>query len=233
MNDVDLTPRDPSAFRDGWMFVREAARDLRTTGAIAPSGKALSWALTQPVRAQASRPLSVLEVGAGTGSVTRVLIDVLSAGSRLDVVESNRRFAARLRRLVDAHPRLAALPHQVQIHQDSIEQFAPADRYDVIISGLPMKNFSPHQVERIMDKYQQLLHPGGVLTYFAYRGARHARVLLGSRRESRRHDAVDRLMNDYQQRLAITTRTVWANLPPAAVWQLQTADAPAPSPESR
>lgn len=38
---------------EGWMFLIEAARDLRTTGAVAPSGKALARALTDPVRAQA------------------------------------------------------------------------------------------------------------------------------------------------------------------------------------
>ncbi|WP_294009746.1 VTT domain-containing protein [Streptomyces sp.] len=64
---------------DGWMFLIEAARDLRTTGAIAPSGRALARALTDPVRAQASRPLAVLEAGAGTGPVTRALIPQLSA----------------------------------------------------------------------------------------------------------------------------------------------------------
>ncbi len=46
---------------EGWMFLIEAARDLRTTGAIAPSGKALADVLTEPVRAQAPLPLAVLK----------------------------------------------------------------------------------------------------------------------------------------------------------------------------
>ena len=46
------------------MFLIEAARDLRTTGAIAPSGKALARVLTDPVRAQGAHPLAVLEAGA-------------------------------------------------------------------------------------------------------------------------------------------------------------------------
>ncbi|MCX5263329.1 class I SAM-dependent methyltransferase [Streptomyces sp. NBC_00199] len=206
---------------EGWMFLIEAARDLRTTGAIAPSGKALARALTDPVRAQAPRPLAVLEAGAGTGAVTRTLIPDLPRASRLDIVEANPRFAARLRRLVTTHPDLAARPAQVNVHQTYVEQLDSDQRYDVIVSGLPLTNFPPVQVERIMARYMELLHPGGTLTYFAYLGTRKARALTASRAEARRHSAVDDVMAAYQQTYATGRWTVWANVPPAYVWHLQ------------
>src|SRR3954452_12862916 len=113
---------------EGWMFLIEAARDLRTTGAIAPSGTALARALIEPVRVQAPRPLAVLEAGAGTGAVTRALIPQLSRGSRLDVVEANPRFAARLRHLISAHPDLADRPAQVNVHQTYVEDLKTDER---------------------------------------------------------------------------------------------------------
>ncbi|MEU5070054.1 methyltransferase domain-containing protein [Streptomyces asoensis] len=206
---------------EGWMFLIEAARDLRTTGAVAPSGKALARALTDPVRAQAPRPLAVLEAGAGTGAVTRTLIPELPRASRLDIVEPNPRFAARLRRLVTTHPDLAARPAQVNVHQTYVEQLDSDQRYDVIVSGLPLTNFPPVQVGRIMARYMELLHPGGTLTYFAYLGTRKARALTASRAEARRHAAVDEVMAAYQHTYATGRWTVWANLPPAYVWHLQ------------
>ncbi|MHB9860564.1 class I SAM-dependent methyltransferase [Streptomyces sp. YIM S03343] len=206
---------------EGWMFLIEAARDLRTTGAIAPSGTALARALTDPVRAQAPRPLAVLEAGAGTGPVTRSLIAQLSRGSRLDVVEANPRFADRLRHLVATHPGTVGRSGQVTVHQTYVEQFDTTQRYDVIVSGLPLTNFTPAQVERIMARYMDLLHPGGTLTYFAYLGTRKARALTASRAESRRHAAVDEVMASYQRAYATGRWTVWANLPPAHVWHLQ------------
>ncbi|MET7451678.1 methyltransferase domain-containing protein [Streptomyces sp. NPDC005574] len=215
-----------------WMFLIEAARDLRTTGAIAPSGQALARVLTEPVRAHGSRPLAVLEAGAGTGPVTRALIPRLSEGSCLDIVEPNPRFAARLRRLVTTHPPLAARPAQVNVHQTHVEQLDTDQRYDVIVSGLPLTNFTPVQVERIMSRYMELLHPGGTLTYFAYLGTRRARALTASRTEARRHAAVDEIMATYQRTYATGRRTVWANIPPAYVWRLQrplvSADRPTP-----
>ncbi|TPQ18356.1 class I SAM-dependent methyltransferase [Streptomyces sporangiiformans] len=204
---------------EGWMFLIEAARDLRTTGAIAPSGKALARALTDPVRAQAPRPLAVLEAGAGTGTVTRTLIPELPRASRLDIVEANPRFASRLRHLVTTHPHLA--PAQVNVNQTYVEQLDTDQRYDVIVSGLPLTNFTPVQVERIMARYMELLHPGGTLTYFAYLGTRKARALTASRAEARRHAAVDEIMATYQRTYATGRWTVWANVPPAYVWHLQ------------
>lgn len=206
---------------EGWMFLIEAARDLRTTGAIAPSGTALARALTDPVRAQSPRPLAVLEAGAGTGAVTRALIPQLCRGSRLDIVEANPRFADRLRDLVATHPSLAGRSGQVTVHQSYVERLDTTQRYDVIVSGLPLTNFAPAQVERIMARYLELLHPGGTLTYFAYLATRKARALTASRTESSRHAAVDEVMASYQRRYATGRWTVWANLPPAHVWHLQ------------
>jgi phospholipid N-methyltransferase len=206
---------------EGWMFLIEAARDLRTTGAIAPSGTALARALTDPVRAQSPRPLAVLEAGAGTGAVTRTLLPQLCGGSRLDIVEANPRFAARLRDIVATHPSQVGRSGQVTVHQSYVEQLDTTERYDVIVSGLPLTNFAPAQVERIMTRYLELLHPGGTLTYFAYLATRTARALTASRTESRRHAAVDEVMTSYQRRYATGRWTVWANLPPAHVWHLQ------------
>jgi phosphatidylethanolamine/phosphatidyl-N-methylethanolamine N-methyltransferase len=208
------------------MFVLEAARDLRTVGAVAPSGKALARALTEPVRAQPGRPLNILEAGAGTGAVTRTLIRRLSPGSRLDVAEANPRFAHRLRELVRTHPHLADRPpeqvrEQVRVHDVHVERLDTGRRYDVIVSGLPFTNFSPHHVEAIMDRYLELLRPGGTLTYFAYRGTGRARALLASPAQAHRHRAVERLLADYRDRCATGRRTAWANLPPATVWQLR------------
>lgn len=205
----------------GWRFLLEAARDPRTVGAVAPSGKALAGALTEPVRAQAGRRLNILEAGAGTGAVTRTLIGQLSPGSHLDIAEPNERFADRLSELVGAHRHLTGQSEQIRVHAARVERLETGRRYDVIVSGLPFTNFSPGHVEAIMDRYLELLHPGGVLTYFAYRCTRQARTLLVSRTQAHRHRAVETVLAAYRHRHATGHRTVWANLPPATVWQLR------------
>ncbi|QRX95362.1 class I SAM-dependent methyltransferase [Streptomyces noursei] len=208
-------------FAESGVFLLEAVRDMRTTGAVAPSGKALARTLTAPVRARAPQPLTVLEAGAGTGAVTRAVIAHLPAGSHLDVVEANPRFAARLRHLVTTAPRLADAPARVHVHHTGVEHLDVTRRYDVIVSGLPLTNFAPDQVETIMNRYLELLRPGGTLTYLAYRGTRKARAVLAAPPQARRHRAVDEVMDAYQRRYATDCRTIWTNLPPARVWQLR------------
>ncbi|WP_030689548.1 class I SAM-dependent methyltransferase [Streptomyces globisporus] len=219
----------PQRHADGWTFLVEALRDLPTTGAVAPSGRALARLLTDPVRHHPTRPLNVLEAGAGTGAVTRTLVPLLSTGSRLDVVEANPRFASRLRHLVRTHPALAVRGDQVRVHHTLVEHLDVDRSYDVIVSGLPFTNFTPAQVETIMNRYLELLHPGGTLTYFAYRGTRYARALAAPT-EARRHRAVEELLAHYHRRYATGCWSVGGNLPPARVWQLRR---PATRPETK
>ncbi|QKV70638.1 methyltransferase domain-containing protein [Streptomyces harbinensis] len=229
MNDVALSPPPspspvlPGRRAGGWTFLLEAARDLRTTGAVAPSGRALARVLTEPVRAaRGPRPLSVLEAGAGTGAVTRVLLARLPVGGELDIVEANPRFAAGLDRLAAAYRAgPGGRAGRVAVHRGLVEEFGAGRRYDVIVSGLPLTNFAPEQVERIMARYLELLRPGGTLSYFAYLGTGAARSLVASRAEARRHAAVEEVMAGYQQRYGVARWRVWANLPPAGVWHLR------------
>ncbi|MFJ2191745.1 class I SAM-dependent methyltransferase [Kitasatospora sp. NPDC087861] len=108
----DSLPPPPSSPSGGdrLLFLAEALRTFHDTGALAPSGAELVNALVVPVTSRPNRPISVLEVGAGTGVVTRRLAQVLRPGDRLHVVEANPRFADRLREdpaLAARHPGIA------------------------------------------------------------------------------------------------------------------------------
>ncbi|MFE3884872.1 class I SAM-dependent methyltransferase [Streptomyces lydicus] len=219
-----ITPRHHARTQrttEGWDFLVESIRNHRTVGSIAPSSKSLADLMASPLRERAPRVSNVLEVGAGTGSVTRVLLPRISEGSRLDIVEANDHFAAHLRRLVGGCPHLPENQEQVRVHNVGVEQLTIDRRYDVIVSGLPFSNFSPRQVEEIMGRYFHLLRPGGTLTYFSYRGSRFVRTFLTSRPEARRQREVKNLLNRYHHRYATGCWTVWGNLPPAQVWQLR------------
>ena len=102
--------------------------------------------------------------------------------------------------------------------------------YGTIVSGPPLANFAPHQVQVIMERYLELLRPGGTLTYFACLGTRQARALPASRGRTRRHRAVEEIPAGWQKRYATGSRTVWANLPPAGARQLQRPVPAAPRP---
>ncbi|MFI9201370.1 class I SAM-dependent methyltransferase [Streptomyces sp. NPDC053048] len=213
-------PTHPAA---GPVFLREAVRTFRATGAVAPSSRPLAERLAAPlVRARACRrPVAVLEVGAGTGPVTRVLAGAVGPADRLDVVEINPRFVEILNRALRTDPSMAAAADRIRIIPESITEMRIDHRYDVIVSCLPFSNFEPEEVRAILRRYLSALVPGGHLTFFGYLGTHATRSLVGSRREAARHRAVAGLLDDFTGRHACRESVVWRNLPPARVWHLR------------
>lgn len=215
---ITSSGRPPSG--DRLLFLAEALRTFHDTGALAPSGPDLVNALVVPVTSRPNRPLSVLEVGAGTGVVTRRLTQVMRPGDRLHVVEANPRFAERLRE----DPVLATREPGIELRLSTgrVEELeprgvleGPSERYDVIVSGLPFTNFEPPRVREILDLYLRLLVPGGELTYFGYLGTTTARMLTCGPRRAARHRAVVRLLRRFEATYGLGSRTAWRNLPPA------------------
>src|SRR5262245_49636372 len=60
-------------------FFGQFRRQYHTTGSILPSSRALGRALTKPMR-QAAAPRRILEIGPGTGAVTREIVRSLRPG---------------------------------------------------------------------------------------------------------------------------------------------------------
>lgn len=213
-------------------FVLEAVRDFTTTGAVAPSSRALARALTAQARALPPAGLRILEIGAGTGPATALLLPLVANGAELDIIEPNPRFVAHLQALVGTiAPSPAHGPGRVAIHQTTLEDFHSAQTYDVIVSGLPLKNFSPDRVRVLMTRTLALLSPHGSFTAFSYLGAERLRALTANREDLLAHLKVEGIVHHLRQTHGDGSVRVWANLPPAEAWTLRApADQPAPVP---
>lgn len=206
---------------DRRLFLAETLRTFRTTGAVTPSGRHLAAALAAPLVRRTEQPRAVLEVGAGTGAVSRVLADLLGPKDSLDLVEANPRFARLLAADLRADPRLAAHGERISLIARPVAEIDPQARYDVIVSGLPFANFHAGEVSGLLAHYLAVLKPGGHLTYFGYRGTARLRALLGTSQSLARHSGVTHVLDTFQQTHAADCRTVWSNLPPARVWHLR------------
>ena len=213
-------------------FVLEAVRDFSTTGAVAPSSAALARALTARARALPPAGLRILEIGAGTGAATALLLPLVAHGAELDVIEPNPRFVGHLQALTSTiAPPSAHRTGRVTIHRTTLEEFHPAQTYDVIVSGLPLKNFPPDRVRALMTKTLALLSPQGSFTAFSYLGAERLRALTADREALLAHLKVDEIVHDLRRTHGDGCVRVWANLPPAEAWSLRApADQPAPAP---
>ena len=180
---------------DGAHFFKSLVTAPRLTGAVAPSGRALARAMAAAID-PAPHGL-VIELGPGTGPVTRALIERVVAPARLVLVEYDPAFCSILR-----------------------QRFAPAkvvqgDAYDLpralaefvgepiaaVVSSLPLLNQPHHRREKLIGDAFGLMGPAGVFVQFTYG------LLSPIPREA--------CANRYSVHRG---RRIWRNLPPARVW---------------
>jgi phosphatidylethanolamine/phosphatidyl-N-methylethanolamine N-methyltransferase len=207
------------------VFLREFVRNFHTTGAVLPSGRWLALALTRYLRAPADGPRRVLEVGPGTGAVTQRIVAALRPDDQLDLVELNDSFVARLRERFGHEPGFQAAAPRSRVLHCAIEDVPRGEPYDLIISGLPLNNFSVALVTQILDVFTQLLKPGGVLSFFEYIAVRKARAIVSNREERMRLRGIGQALHSLLDGREIRRDWIWPNVPPAWVHHVRMADA--------
>ncbi len=226
------------------LFFREYLRNFHYTGAVLPSGRFLAAALTrfvqgngdrsnlperpegccaqiEPVPFSQPQPRKILEVGPGTGAVTRRIVGGMGADDQLDLVELNGTFVRQLERRFQTEPAFRAVADRARIHHCPIEELPGGESYDVIVSGLPLNNFSAADVERILAVLTDRLAPEGMLSFFEYIAVRPARALLSGRAERTRLRTIGRTMRSVLKHHEIRRDAVWLNVPPAWVHHLR------------
>jgi phosphatidylethanolamine/phosphatidyl-N-methylethanolamine N-methyltransferase len=207
-------------FRDHREFFRQFRTQFQTTGAIAPSSRRLARAMTRYIAAPRG-PARILEVGPGTGAVTRRIVALLQADDQLDLVELNQAFAGRLEQRFQHEPGFQRAADRARVHVCGIESFQADRPYDYIVSGLPFNNFSPAFVGRVLDAFFNFLAPGGVLSFFEYMYVRPVRGLVARGAERTRIKDLDRIVNGRLERHGFRRDWVFLNLPPAWVQHLR------------
>ena len=200
------------------LFLTEFRRNFRTTGAILPSGRRLSAALVHfALKSSDHRPRRILEVGPGTGAVTRHLIRSMQPTDCLDLVELNQKFVDCLNNRLRSDPEFQPAAPRCRVLHSPIENLPAGNTYDVIVSGLPMNNFAVAEVEQILAVLRRLAAPGATLSFFEYMGIRRLKgVLSGSAERTRLRGigrVVGRLLKDHE----IRRDWIWSNVPPACV----------------
>lgn len=205
---------------DSRLFLREFVRSFHTTGAVLPSGRRLAAALARGV-GTLDRPARVLEVGPGTGAVTLPIVERLGPEDRLDLVEFNAAFVERLRDRFAQEPPFSTVADRVRIIHGPVEELPGQATYDVVVSGLPLNNFSVAEVQGVIRAFLQLVAPGGMLSFFEYIAVRRLRALVSGRAERARLRGIGGELADLLAGREFRRQAVWLNVPPAWVHHLR------------
>jgi phosphatidylethanolamine/phosphatidyl-N-methylethanolamine N-methyltransferase len=196
------------------LFLREFWTNYHTTGAILPSGRWLAAALSRYV-GKGNGPQRILEVGPGTGPITRRIARAMRPVDCLDLVELNGSFVRKLREDLTSDPVLRTIADRTRVLHCPVEELPREPSYEVVISGLPLNNFSPGLVGQILETMTGLLRPGGTLSFFQYIFIRRIKSALVGRAERDRLDGVGQVMDSLLAAHEFRRDWVWANVPPA------------------
>lgn len=214
-------------FRGYRTFFREFVRNFHSTGSIIPSSSALARCLARYV-GKSHAPQRILEVGPGTGAVTRRIIAQMGPDDRLDLVELNDSFVQLLRHRFETEAPFRAVASRTTILHQKVQDLDSLATYDVVVSGLPLNNFDAQDVRDILDTLRRLLRPEGVLSFFEYIGVRRIRGMFSGRRQRQRLRDIGQILHTWLGPYEFRRDRVLRNLPPAWVHHLRFAADPTP-----
>ena len=202
------------------VFFREFQRSTLTTGSVVPSGRFLARAMTCHLRGT-RRPARILEVGPGTGALTREIVRYLGPQDTLDLVEVNPQFVEVLRDRFLADWSFRRVRRQVRLIHAPLQRLRDSQPpYDLAISALPLNNFPPALVAELFDVFRQIMNPSGVLTYFEYMGVRRLRFRWSFGAERSRLAQLDAILQGNLAEYRFRQDAVFVNFPPAWVHHL-------------
>ena len=173
-----------------WSFFRTALKNFRSTGAIASSSPALVKKLIAPL--PADRPVRIVELGPGDGSVTRAILKRISPDSELTAFEINPDFVEILQAVED--PRLKVLP----VGAERLQDYFADGSVDYVISSLPLSMIPKEVKGDILRQAQAVLTPDGSFHQYQYALQDHS------------------LLKGYFNRVSVSF--TMANLPPAFIY---------------
>ena len=131
-------------------FTRQFLRHPRQLGTVVESGRRLARRMAEEIDGSSR----VIELGPGTGAVTREILKRLPEDGRLTCFEINAEFCRCLREIHDSRLEV--------IEGDAAQCERYVDEADCIVSGLPLALFGRREKERILElcercgKYVQL-----------------------------------------------------------------------------
>jgi phosphatidylethanolamine/phosphatidyl-N-methylethanolamine N-methyltransferase len=181
------------------LFLKRWLRRPLAIGAVVPSGRLLAQAMAQATKAALDgRAGHVVELGAGTGEVTKALLAAGVAPERLALIERDPELVAFLRRHFPG-PRIiegdaVRMPRLLADHG-----IAPVA---AVVSSLPLLALPTTIVRAIVAGAFDALPPDGALVQFTY----------GPK------PPIPRTVRERLQLQAAHGRRIWRNVPPAVVW---------------
>jgi len=176
----------------------------RITGAICPSSSGLGKMLCDEIELEKAKV--VVELGPGTGAITKFIVERIAPDARFFSVELNKNVVSTFRK---NFPKLKIYNDSASNLPNILKSEGIANA-DVIISGLPWAAFPDDLQEELLSAICEALPPNGMFTTFAYLQGRFLPAGCKFNKRLKQYFTTVKCSN-----------IVWMNLPPAFVYRCQ------------
>jgi phosphatidylethanolamine/phosphatidyl-N-methylethanolamine N-methyltransferase len=141
---------------ENWTFFRAFLKSPRIVASVIPSSTFLERRVVKAACPATAR--TVVELGAGTGGITRSLLRAIHGTARLLVIERTTEFVEKLEQIHDSrldvvHGCASSIDVEMKRHG-----YPPAD---VVISGIPFSTLHEELALKIISAVHEALVPGG------------------------------------------------------------------------
>lgn len=199
--------------KEYYLFAKRFFSNPSKIGSILPSSHRLGQKMTKMARYLSTEGQRYLEVGGGSGALTRHLLKELGPADTLDIVEMDPQFCKALRKKFGHFP-------NVTIHEISILDF-DQEGYDVVVTSLPLNSFRSDFVDKIFFKYTKLAKPGGYISYFEYIGLGKIKKFYLTGKPCDDFKTLLALKTSFVESYCTDTDKIFFNFPPARVFHCQ------------
>lgn len=146
------------------LFFKEGLKKFVTNGSFVPSSKYLGKMILKHVEMKPS--VVIVELGAGTGAFTNMILSKMPKDGRLVIFEINPTLAKHLRNIIVDQRSIVIEADAVGMvgHLKSLNIINP----DYIISGIPIGNMSPSARRSLLLAIGESLGKDGLYIQFQY-----------------------------------------------------------------
>lgn len=144
-------------------FFVESIKNLKTVGTLAPCSPAAVKKMVKPV--DFNKTNVIVELGGGTGAVTKEILKAAKPGTKIFVFETNPNFVKVLKEL--GGDRLGVINDSAVNMPGRLKSFG-LQKTDYVISTLPLALMDNQTKEKIFDGVNEVLQPGGYYVQIQY-----------------------------------------------------------------
>ncbi|MFK5978132.1 MAG: class I SAM-dependent methyltransferase [Rhizobiaceae bacterium] len=159
---VRLTKKLAKKFQNEIRFIKGLVDQPKNVGAIFPTSSITAKRMASIVNLHSGLP--VLELGPGTGVITKAIIEQGVAPEQLYSIEYSETFLPHLRA---DYPKVNFIQGDA-FDVDAIQQESGIDQFDCVISALPLLNFPSSKRVKLIEELLDIIPEGRPIIQFSY-----------------------------------------------------------------